>query len=91
MEYSKTTENQLDIMAEALDLINAAKAETYSLTFENALEIIKIDSLRRLENKMDMCEPNSNLDTMCCLLEDIVHNTNGIAPLNIRYEKRTNR
>ena len=41
MKYSKATENQLDIMDEAITLINAARTETYNLAFEQALQIVK--------------------------------------------------
>lgn len=49
MRYSKEQEQQLDIMDEAIRLIQAAKRETYDLTFEQALEIVKIQRLENLK------------------------------------------
>lgn len=52
MEYSKATENQLDIMDEAIALMNSARTETYNLTFEQALEIVKVQKLENISNSI---------------------------------------
>lgn len=51
-------DKQLDIMDEAINLMNAARAETYELTFGEALEILKISRLDNIANMLDSVNIN---------------------------------
>jgi hypothetical protein len=59
-DYNLNSEidKQLDIMDEAINLMNAARAETYELTFGEALEILKISRLDNIANMLDSVNIN---------------------------------
>lgn len=84
----KNIDRQLDIMDEAIMLVNMAKAETTEMTFEQALEIIKIDSIRQLEKAIYMCSPDNSLSDLNSSLDDILHTMNGLIPPEIESEKK---
>lgn len=49
----KRTDAQLDIIDEAINLMQTARAEVYQLTFEQALEIVKIQRIEELAASVD--------------------------------------
>lgn len=53
IKMNSETSKQLDIMDEAIALMNAARTETYNLTLAEALEILKIHRIDILINAFD--------------------------------------
>ena len=45
--------NQLDIVDEAIDLMDAARSEVYEMNFAEALEVMKIERLDLLCSKIE--------------------------------------
>ncbi len=58
------TSKQLDIMDEAIALMNAARTETYNLTLAEALEILKIHRIDILTSTFDVFLSNIS-DALC--------------------------
>ena len=83
----KPIDRQLKILDQATFLIGMAKAENTDLSISQAIEIIKIDSLKQLEDKISYIDTNDNLGDINCTLDDILYSVNGIMPTHIAEYK----
>ena len=83
----KPIDRQLDILDQVTMLVGMAKAENTDLSISQAIEIIKIDSLKQLEDKISYIDTNDNLGDINCTLDDILYSVNGIMPTHIAEYK----